>query len=342
MTFLFVFLTMMFFSNTANSETEIFKKHSISSKQSINPKTTNPSTTGTTSSTSESTSGSTTESTVTPVSAEPTPAAKPAEPITAEPITAEQKTTAQSPTDTSTLFNSNQQFSPTSFYSNNLQAPSPHQVFPPQQDWTVVEDGVFESAEYWAIKLKFDDQSGSIIMNDSELDQLADQVAQEHNLENQGRIGELRGHYLFKKLTGDDDESGYSDKNLNNDDYVDNFAESFKKNEDTFGRDETNERVFGTEDSDENIVNLGDSGTATVSGKQQAQVQYNYYPPSQDNRKSSKQIGIKLKLHPHVDWHMPQIWSGWKNDSFDSNFSKNKVSKTIISLFRMFFTLFYC
>ena len=43
------------------------------------------------------------------------------------------------------------------------------------------------------------------------------------------------------------------------------------------------------------------------NNNEQPQVQYNYYPPSQDNRKSSKQIDIKLKLHPHVDWHMPQI-----------------------------------
>lgn len=125
--------------------------------------------------------------------------------------------------------------------------PYPHKVLPAQKDWTIVEDGVFESAEYWAIKLKFDVSENESV-GDEELDQIADQVAEEHNLINEGQIGALRGHYLFKKIPQSSVLSEQPEPDVN-----------FEQN-----------------------------------------VEFN---PT-----SNKKMNKDLKLHPHIEWHSPQMF----------------------------------
>ena len=54
---------------------------------------------------------------------------------------------------------------------------------------------LFQSHPQLAVKLRFQNQS-----RDS-LDQLAAEFAAEHDLENQGQVGELLGHYLFTPIS---------------------------------------------------------------------------------------------------------------------------------------------
>lgn len=281
---------------------------------------------------------------------------------------------------------------------------NPHRVLPAQSDWTKIQDGVLESSEYWAIKLKFDEPDSETISEDRlnysvknfgnrnekfeknrvkhpnksklkndnidshnsrnnynnnkgnsninsnsnnnkntreseikrstrkkskllnfnydlndfsflkdkstlsttikenekrsknrskidhELDLLADQVAIEHNLVNLGQIGELKGHYLFKKLPDPEIEVLKSLKNL---------AVNSKNSSNLNFIDSTAKNLFHQINSKFSLYKNSKSAFQYLMNKQ-------------------------LNLHPRIEWHSPQILL--------KRNKRNKLSKSTIRI----------